>query len=91
MYLARMNYDKHHRCPGWSGGGWTYPKRERCDGGSLMVPGSWNLERTMALPADPWWKWKTYKCRKCDVLVLPYITRWLDPTWLAWTIKRRFL
>ena len=89
MYLSRQCYDKYWRCPGWAGGGWKYPDQSRCDGGSLMVPDSWDREGTSTVPADPWWRWKFYECRKCDVLALPYNTRWVDYTWWAWKIESK--
>lgn len=90
MFLRRHCYDKFWRCPGWAGGGWSYPKVQRCDGGSLLVPGAWNRERTEALPEDRWYEWKFHRCRKCDVVALPLVTKWLDLTWWAWVVKRRF-
>lgn len=30
---SRSDYDKYHRCPGWSGGGWTLAKEGKCPGG----------------------------------------------------------
>lgn len=86
--LSRQCYDKFWRCPGWVGGGFRASKRHRCNGGGLLVPGSWNKEHTAALPDDRWWKWRWYRCRKdCGVIALPYVTRWLDPTWLRWKVR----
>lgn len=87
-YLRRHCYDKFWRCPGWAGGGWKYARVRRCEGGSLLVPGHWNRDRTAALPKDPWWRWRWHQCRECDVRAIPLITQWLDPTWLAWVIRR---
>lgn len=90
-YLSRMNYDKHWRCPGWSGGGWTCgPDESRCPGGSLLVPGMWAKNGVDVVPEDGWWKWKLYRCREdCGVLALPFVTRWLDWTWWKWRVFRR--
>lgn len=76
--LSRGCYDKYHRCPGWIGGGLRYAKAERCDGGYITV----NYDARL-------WKWRTWRCNKCDVVVLPYITRWLDPTWIKCSVTTR--
>lgn len=76
MYLRRHCYDKFWRCPGWAGGGWRYPKVDRCDGGSLQVHGMTGQPVT-----DRWWRWRWHRCNRCDVIAIPVITHWLDPTW----------
>lgn len=86
-YLRRHCYDKFWRCPGWAGGGWRSPRRQRCAGGSLLVPDSWNRDRTAVLPPDRWWRWRWHRCRKCDVVTLPVAVQWIDPTWWAWKIR----
>lgn len=65
MRISRPCYDKYHRCPGWAGGGWKYPKKNsrypECDSGSIKV----DYE-------DRFWMWKFWKCNKCDVVVFPH-------------------
>lgn len=80
MYLRRHCYDKSWRCPGWAGGGWRYPRVERCDGGSLDI---FSGDR-------PRWRavLRFSRCGKCDVRAIPLITRWLDPTWLKFWATR---
>lgn len=82
MYVRRQCYDKPHRCPGWNGGGMRYPRdadqprrwwqqRTRCEGGYLWA-------RSLS---DPWRNWRWHRCTRCDVLALPYVTRYFDPAW----------
>lgn len=79
MYLRRHCYDKPWRCPGWAGGGWRYPRVQRCDGGSL----DYFQEARYG-----WEDWRFNRCPKCDVLVVPHVTRWLDPTYLWFRVRR---
>lgn len=79
--ISRPCYDKHHRCPGWAGGGMRHARRERCDGGSLARVIDYD---------SPWWKWRAHTCPVCGVLVLPVVIRYADPTWYAWTVPFRF-
>lgn len=82
MRISRPCYDKFHRCPGWAGGGVKYAKRgSRCEGGHIAVDYDARL-----------WKWRLWRCGTCDVVVLPYLVRWLDFGWWRWvlTSSRRF-
>jgi hypothetical protein len=76
MYIRRHCYDKPWRCPGWAGGGWRYPKTKLCDGGTL----DFRIEVDGAWPR--WHSWHWHRCPKCEVLVIPMVTRWADPSWL---------
>lgn len=78
MYLRRHCYDKPWRCPGWAGGGWSWAEPQRCDGGSLGI-------HIKELPLR---NWRFGRCGTCDVLVIPLVTRWVDPTYLWWRLKR---
>jgi hypothetical protein len=70
--ISRPCYDKFHRCPGWIGGGPRYPRHDsRCDGGRIQVDYD-----------APLWRFRTWRCNTCDVVVLPYATRWLSVPWL---------
>jgi hypothetical protein len=76
MRISRPCYDKGHRCPGWAGGGWRYPRGEdRCQGGHIR---GWYEYRPL--------RWRFLACDTCDVIVWPYVTRWLDPSWVRWWI-----
>jgi hypothetical protein len=94
-YLQRMCYDKFWRCPGWAGGGFRAARRQRCTGGSLLVPGIRTVadkarERSIGehMPDDRWWRLRFHRCNAgCGVLALPYVTRWADPTWWAWQVR----
>jgi hypothetical protein len=81
MYIRRHNYDKPWRCPGWSGGGWRYAGRLRCPNGSLDI-----YNRPLRKEARD--HWRLSRCSKCDVRAIPYVTRWLDPTYLWFRLKR---
>ena len=77
MRLSRGCYDKFHRCPGWAGGGPKYPRGEsRCQGGHIQV----DYEGS--------WRWKFWPCNTCNVVVWPYVTRWLSVPW--WTHQLRW-
>jgi hypothetical protein len=40
------------------------------------------------MPDDRWWAWKFHRCnRGCGVVALPYVTRWIDPSWL-WHVAK---
>jgi hypothetical protein len=85
--LSRQCYAKFWRGRGWGGGGFRYARRQRCDGGSLLVPGirAANGEPT---PDDRRWRWKFHRYNQgCGVLALPYVTRWADPSWLRWRLR----
>ena len=74
MRLSRPCYDKMHRCPGWAGGGNRYARVQRCTDGRLVGAHDDTLY-TKCL----WWL-RFNRCTACDVLVLPYAVRFLDPT-----------
>jgi hypothetical protein len=76
--ISRPCYDKPHRCPGWAGGGVRYARFRRCDSGyiSHLTGDEHRMQRL--------WQWRVYRCPKCRVWVLPYMTRWLDPGWWGW-------
>jgi hypothetical protein len=77
MRLSRPCYDKFHRCPGWNGGGPHYARRHRCDDGRIQVDHDARL-----------WKWRFWPCNRCDVVVWPYMTRWLSVFHLAHEARR---
>lgn len=78
--ISRPNYDKRHRCPGWSGGGWVSARYDQCDNGYIKIDYD-----------SRWWPWRFHRCTRCTVLVLPDVVRWLDPTWLLWWISSRLV
>lgn len=75
MRVSRPCYNKFHRCPGWSGGGIHSAKVYRCQGGYVTWPtGKLRL-------------FKIARCNKCDVVVLPFNIRYVDPAYLIkWEI-----
>jgi hypothetical protein len=77
--ISRPCYDKFHRCPGWAGGGMKCAKVTRCEGGHIK----W--------PKGKLWRFKTTRCDKCNIIVLPYHIRWVDWGYLKYVpedIKR---
>jgi hypothetical protein len=80
MRLSRGCYDKFHRCPGWAGGGLKYAKEDRCLHGGLMLSKSQGDPKYKRL-----WKFRFMRCDTCDVIVLPYYSKYLSVFWL-WTI-----
>lgn len=80
MRISRPCYDKMHRCPGWAGGGMRYAKRDRCDGGSLARVIDYD---------GRWWRWRTHVCPTCEVLVLPYVVRYVDWRWYWSSVRSR--
>lgn len=77
MNISRPCYDKYHRCPRWAGPGLRYAKERRCADGHVVFD-----------PSQRLWKWRIHRCDRCDVLVLPYLFRWVDPTWLRDECRR---
>lgn len=74
--VMRMNYDKHHRCPAWSGPAWVFRDNKDCEGGSITI----DYDRW-------WWGIRPYFHKPCGTLVLPYHSRWFEwrtYRWLAW-------
>lgn len=79
MRLSRHCYDKPHRCPGWAGGGWKYPRgAQRCDNGHIEIDYSNRWKRN----------WTFHHCDKCDVVCWPIFTQWLDPSYWRWKLTR---
>ncbi|MET0994076.1 MAG: hypothetical protein ABWY20_08325 [Mycobacterium sp.] len=76
MSIRRACYDKPHRCPGWAGGGFRYPKEGKsiCDNGYIPYSES-RLDG-----------WAVKKCGECGTIRLPIYTKWLDPAWLKFWI-----
>jgi hypothetical protein len=81
--ISRPCYDKYHRCPGWIGGGMRWAKVDRCPDVGYIT--TYTEDRMKRL-----WKWRVHRCTKCDVIVLPYMIRYIDPTWYASGIRSRF-
>lgn len=79
MRISRPCYDKPHRCPGRAGGGWKWAKVTRCEGGFLNTD----------LYEKKFYKLRFNRCNKCDVLVLPYAIRYIDP--YNWYVEIKLL
>ena len=82
MRISRPCYDKMHRCPGWAGGGMRYARVGRCEGGRLRGA------RDGSLYERRFWRLRFNRCDSCDVLVLPWAVRFVDPSqiryWPFW-------
>lgn len=91
MRVMRRNYDKPHRCPGWSGPAF---KADRIDGidssrcAYLGPNGDPNRKGRTSNGPETWNSWGLVRCPGCRTWVLPYWMRWIDPSYLAWKIKR---
>lgn len=82
MRISRPCFDKYWRCPGWAGGGCRHAKVERCPGGSLTSVIDFDSRR---------WKWKFHQCPECGVWVMPYMVRYLSPTYVfVWVLKSKW-
>lgn len=81
MRISRPCYDKMHRCPGWAGGGMQYALEYHCNNGHLYDPKRENIYEGF------WWQWRFNRCDSCDVLVLPYVVRFLDWRWWSYRLR----
>lgn len=77
MRFSRPCYDKAHRCPGWAGGGTRFASVDRCQDGRI---GRGRYYEGRA------WRWRFNRCDSCDVIVLPYVVRYVDPRWWRWQL-----
>lgn len=85
MKIMRSNYDKAHRCPGWSGPALKDIEPSICDGGSFAQ--TFGNERYWH-NVDPYWRF--HKCRTCGTLVLPSNFRYFDPVWWKFVAERKW-
>lgn len=74
MTVMRANYDKLHRCPGWSGGGWDGIDVPVC-AGKTSAAGIY--ERRL-------WAVRPYTHEECGTLILPSALRWFEPQTYRW-------
>jgi hypothetical protein len=79
--IARCDYNKPHRCPGWSGAGWTFNRHDWCDG---VASRRWLHDRDRDYQGLWWLRVRKTAC--CGTYVLPHILVWLD--WRTWTPHR---
>jgi len=83
----RRNYDKPHRCPGWSGpafkAGHVDIDGETC---GYLAPRRL-IEYRLSNGPHSWNSFGLVRCPGCKTWVLPYWMRYIDPTYLAWKIK----
>lgn len=78
IHIRRACYDKPWRCPGWAGGGWRYPKKTVCEGGSIG-----HYESKLANLFLP------RRHADCGTVRLPLIVKWVDPTWVLYIAYRK--
>jgi hypothetical protein len=88
--VMRRNYDKPHRCPGWSGPAFKAGRIEGIDADLCGYLGPRELDGS-GLRSGPaaWNSYGLVRCPGCKTWVLPVWARWLDPTYLAWKLRRR--
>jgi hypothetical protein len=83
--LSRPCYDKPHRCPGSSGGGWKFPKVDQCLGGYITFGMSYREYADLDCDGLEFRRYPRPfalgQCNRCDVRVLPFWTRKLSPFW----------
>lgn len=77
--IRRACYDKPHRCPGWAGGGFRYPK----DGKTICANGYFPYTDSR------FDGWKLRRCTTCGTVRLPIHLKWLDPSWLAYWVPSK--
>lgn len=84
MKIAQSDYDKPHRCPGWSGSGWTYNKRDWCDDPQMPEGWSrWGRDMPNSIYGTRLWFLRVHRTACCGTYVLPYSLVWLN--WRTWT------
>lgn len=81
MRIAQSDYDKSGRCPGSSGSGWTWNKKDWCTSPE-------GVERWKGGPSNYglYWSLKFRRTNCCNTLVLPYAFVWLN--WRTWVPQR---
>lgn len=86
------NFDKYNRCPTWSGSRmkWGNEKYEgACNSGSIIARNPKYLAE--GYPTGGGWRFKFHRCSECQVLVLPYVSRYLFPHNIYRYWNRRYL
>lgn len=83
MRVMRRNYDKPHRCPGWSGPAFKWKQIRGVNGIDCGYLGPRRLVecRTRNGP-EAWNSYGLVRCPGCKTWVLPYWARWVDPVYL---------
>jgi hypothetical protein len=81
--VSRGCYDKYKRCPGWAGGGRRYATVRRCNDGFLPY------YTADGIHVRRLWRWRVNRCPECRLWVLPYASKWADPSWLRWAVTWR--
>ena len=86
LNISLPDFDKGHRCPGWSGEGWKYNPVDWCDGALPHDTSRWALtvregarppvgvQHATDLPGFFSWRLRRTVC--CNTLVLPQLTYW---------------
>src|ERR1700744_1005366 len=92
MKLRRLNYDKVHRCPGWDGPAFKGPRKgDDCPSGSFAGVGGFYYREDCSERSKWERELRFIKCEKCGIVCLPYITRWLDYTYLLWKVRKKII
>lgn len=58
-----------------------FARTTHCQGGRLRDA------RREHIYAGRWWRWRFNRCDTCDVLVLPYMVRFLDPRYWSYALR----
>lgn len=93
MKIFECDYNKPHRCPGWSGSGWIVnTKRSTCDGETPEGVRRWRWHPEES-GYGPLWNWRIRRTNCCDAVVLPHVLRWLNwrtYRWVLWLARSNF-
>jgi hypothetical protein len=102
--ISRPCWDKPHRCPGWAGAGWKFPKEDYCPPSGekpgyverRMFKGYFKVVRFGRHYKVLQFNATTFmfgKCNRCGVITLPYFLRKFDPRYYPpmfklWRMRR---
>lgn len=81
LHISLPDFDKGHRCPGWSGEGWRHNKVDWCDARLPEGVDRWSVvvrtgarpprgvDRAYELPG--FYSWRVRRTNCCNTVVLP--------------------
>lgn len=96
LYFSLPDFDKGHRCPGWSGEGMRHNKVDWCN--DELAPGQPRWALTVRSGARPpagvqhssdlpgFYSWRIRRTNCCNTIVLPQFLYLLTPgAWVWWS------
>jgi len=75
------NFDKYNRCPTWSGSRMNFAKENSkyiCNDGSIIALNPKYIAENFENMGH--WTWKFHQCSRCEVWVLPYVSKYIFPS-----------